>query len=67
MSAFIVEELCQGCQRCVDACPSRAILVFARVATVNTEKCIECEECIEVCMHGAITFREDMEVVQRND
>lgn len=67
MSAFVIEGLCQGCQRCVDVCSRRAILVFARVATVNSDKCIECEECIEACMHGAITFRENMEVVQRND
>lgn len=58
MPAFIIEELCQGCQRCVDTCASHAISVFARVATVKFDKCIECEECVEVCMHGAITFRQ---------
>jgi len=64
MSAFVIESLCRGCQRCVDACPNRAISVFARLAIVDSLKCVECEKCMEVCMHGAITFREDRKEVQ---
>ncbi|MFZ5944967.1 MAG: 4Fe-4S binding protein [Bacillota bacterium] len=59
MSAFVIDNLCRGCQRCVDACPNRAISVFARLAVVNADKCVECEECMQVCMHGAITFRSE--------
>ncbi|KJS87030.1 MAG: 4Fe-4S ferredoxin [Peptococcaceae bacterium BICA1-8] len=64
MSAFVIEKLCMGCQRCVDACPNRAIGVFARLATVDPAKCVECEECMEACMHGAITFRKDKKEAQ---
>lgn len=59
MSAFVLEKLCRGCQRCVHACPQNAIQMVAHLAVVKPERCIECEECMEVCMQGAITFRED--------
>lgn len=62
MSAYVLEKLCRGCQRCVGACPQGAINIIASVAVVESEKCIECEECMEVCMHGAITFVEGAEV-----
>lgn len=58
MSAYILEKLCRGCQRCVHACPQNAIQMVAHMAIVNPELCIECEACMEVCMQGAITFRE---------
>lgn len=60
MSAFILEKLCLGCQRCVRACPSQAIEMIAHLAVVDSSKCEECEECVESCMHGAITFRSDL-------
>lgn len=59
MSAYILEELCRGCQRCVHTCPQNAIQMVAHLAIVNPELCIECEECVGVCIQGAITFRED--------
>lgn len=59
MSAYILDKLCLGCQRCVHACQQNAIQMQAHKAIVNPELCIECEECMEVCMQGAITFREN--------
>lgn len=59
MSAFILEKLCRGCQRCIHACPQKAIQLQSLIPVVNPELCIECEECMEVCMQGAITFREN--------
>lgn len=61
MAAFILENLCLGCQRCIDACSYQAINMFANVAVVNPDNCKECEECLEVCMPGAITFCADNE------
>jgi len=55
MSAFVLNKLCRGCQRCVRACPNAAISMVMSLAVVDPEKCTECEECMEVCMHGAIT------------
>ncbi|AHF06580.1 DUF362 domain-containing protein [Desulfitobacterium metallireducens] len=63
MSAYILEKLCRGCQRCVHACPQNAIQMLSHMAIVNPRLCIECEECMEVCMQGAITFRENREEV----
>lgn len=55
MSAFVLDKLCRGCQRCVRACPRGAISMVMSLAVVDSNKCTECEECMEVCMHGAIT------------
>ncbi|MGE4272178.1 MAG: 4Fe-4S dicluster domain-containing protein [Desulfitobacterium sp.] len=65
MSAYILEKLCLGCQRCVRACPQNSIHMVGHTAHVNPEQCIECEECVEVCMQGSITFREDKQNLQR--
>jgi ferredoxin len=56
MSAFILEKLCRGCKRCVNACPVHAISMIFQLAVVDPTVCVECEECMEACMHGAITF-----------
>lgn len=66
MSAFVLEKLCRGCQRCVHACPNEAIQMVAHLPVVDPEKCLECEECMEVCMHGAITFRSEPREVKVN-
>lgn len=56
MSAFILEKLCRGCKRCINACPVQAITMLSQLAIVDSTVCIECEACMESCMHGAITF-----------
>lgn len=56
MAAFILEKLCRGCKRCVNACPVQAITMLSQLAVVDPKVCIECETCMESCMHGAITF-----------
>lgn len=66
MSAFILEKLCRGCQRCVHACPNGAIQMIAHLAVVDANKCVECEACMEVCMQGAITLKEDNKELRAN-
>jgi ferredoxin len=66
MPAFILEKLCRGCQRCVHACPEKAIKMVAHMAVVDEEKCMECEECMEACMQGAITFKTNGQEVLAN-
>jgi len=56
MAAFILEKLCRGCKRCVNACPVQAITMVSHLAVVDPEICTECETCMESCMHGSITF-----------
>lgn len=66
MPAFVLENLCSGCKRCVNACPVQVIALKAHLPVVDGVKCVECETCLEVCMHGAITFRKEVERVSRN-
>ncbi|HBV86458.1 MAG TPA: 4Fe-4S ferredoxin [Desulfosporosinus sp.] len=56
MAAFILEKLCRGCKRCVNACPVQAITMLSHLPVVDPTICVECETCMEQCMHGAITF-----------
>ncbi|MDA8442167.1 MAG: 4Fe-4S binding protein [Peptococcaceae bacterium] len=68
MSAFVLDKLCKGCQRCVRACPEGAISMALSLAVVEASKCTECETCMEACMHGAITLvqdvKEDLKAIQ---
>ena len=58
MAVFVVEEICNGCGMCVEACPNGAMSVRLKVATVDPEKCEDCEECVFACPVGAITAGE---------
>ncbi len=48
--AFIREEECIGCAKCLAVCPTDAILGAAKfLHTVIEEDCIGCERCLPVC------------------
>ena len=48
-------EKCTACNRCVTACPVRAISIGPdRVAVVDYELCYGCGECVASCSYGAI-------------
>lgn len=49
-AAFIREELCSGCGRCVEACPHGACrLGENRKSVVDAELCRRCGSCAAVC------------------
>lgn len=49
-TAFIIEEDCIGCVKCIAACPVDAILGAAKMLhTVITNECTGCELCIAPC------------------
>jgi len=50
------EELCNGCEVCVDMCPMEAIELTGDVARVIDEKCIGCGVCSYHCASGAISL-----------
>jgi len=48
--AYIREDECIGCTKCIQACPVDAILGAAKqMHTVITDECTGCELCVEPC------------------
>ncbi len=64
--AFIKEEDCIGCVKCITACPVDAILGAAKFThTVITHECTGCELCIPVCPTDCIIM-ENIPVTPQN-
>lgn len=50
MVAFIHEDQCIGCTKCIQACPMDAILGAAKqMHTVIVDECTGCDLCVEPC------------------
>jgi len=56
MPAKVDEEKCNGCESCVEECPSEAISMVDDKAVVDLETCIDCSVCVDVCPAEAITM-----------
>ncbi len=57
VKATIDTELCDGCGKCVEACPADAIYMMGGFAAVNTPACKGCGACISSCHTGAIDLK----------
>jgi electron transport complex protein RnfB len=56
--AFIIEEDCIGCTKCIQACPVDAILgASKRMHTVIESECTGCDLCVEPCPVDCIEMR----------
>ena len=56
----IDEELCTGCEICIDECPNNALEMVDDVAKfVRPDDCDGCESCAEACPSEAITMKEE--------
>ena len=58
MVAFIREDECIGCTKCIQACPVDAILGAAKqMHTVIAAECTGCDLCVEPCPVDCIEMR----------
>jgi len=55
--AFVIADLCNGCQACVPICPTNAISIQEGKAKIDPFQCNGCGACIPVCPQEAIDFR----------
>lgn len=56
--AFIIEEDCIGCTKCIQACPVDAIIGAAKqMHTVIVSECTGCDLCVEPCPVDCIEMR----------
>lgn len=56
--AFIVEDLCIGCTRCIKECSVDAIMGANKLMhSVIVDVCHGCEKCVKVCPTDAIVMR----------
>lgn len=53
-SIKIDSDKCRGQMACMRICPTQAIRVRGRVATLLADRCIDCGECVRVCPNNAV-------------
>jgi len=63
--AFIREDECIGCTKCIQACPVDAILGAAKqMHTVIASECTGCDLCVEPCPVDCIDMLREEETLQ---
>lgn len=56
--AFVIEDWCIGCTRCIKACPVDAILgANQKMHTIISDECTGCELCVEPCPVDCIIMK----------
>ncbi|MDG3088443.1 ferredoxin-type protein NapF [Vibrio hannami] len=60
-------RLCDGCEKCRDACPNSVIEIESELARLNLDynECSLCEECVKACPTGALHTSIDVNISLR--
>jgi formate hydrogenlyase subunit 6/NADH:ubiquinone oxidoreductase subunit I len=59
---------CTGCHRCIDICPTQALIqIKGKAALAYPERCTYCSACEEVCPEDAIALPFLIVLAQHND
>ena len=53
------EDLCVGCEECLQACKFRGMEMVDDIAQVNQNRCLGCGRCEQVCPNDAISITID--------
>jgi len=56
MPAVVDKEKCNGCESCVEECPSEAIKMVDGKAVVDVDTCVDCGVCVDTCPAEAISM-----------
>jgi ferredoxin len=51
---WVNQELCTGCEICIDECSVDAIAMNEGVASIDEDKCIRCGVCHDICPADAV-------------
>ena len=67
-SVVMDDKRCRGCTSCIKSCPTEAIRVRGRKATILPDRCIDCGNCIRVCPHKAVkSVGDSLEILKNYD
>jgi Ni,Fe-hydrogenase III small subunit/Pyruvate/2-oxoacid:ferredoxin oxidoreductase delta subunit len=62
----VAEGACKaGCRECVGVCPTEAIGVKNRRASIDMGRCIFCADCVAACPKGLLGFSQDYRLAGR--
>ncbi len=65
-SVRLDSELCKGCINCIKRCPTSAIRVRNKKASITKEFCIDCGECIRICQnHAKLPTYDSLDVIKQ--
>ena len=67
MSISVDASRCNGCTVCVKACPTAAIEIKDKLATIALESCTMCGACVNSCRFNAISIDIDKQPVEDLD
>ena len=63
----VLKEICSAkCEKCLEVCPTNALLKIGEALTLDLGKCIFCGECERLCPEKVITFSTAHELASSN-